>query len=182
MRSIRSCSTSNGPPVETSAIFLFNLTYYGYEAHWGNGFIMSGRNRHAPDDEAREYFPKMAAIKTCSMICSAGVALGMVISQAHAQTAGCVVMEVAGEDQAAFTNKSSPFVDKLRKENDPRGLGQQDATASLVRVPLPRPRERQRDTHDQDDAMDISNREKAFASGQNLTDYCSLKIESDTKR
>jgi hypothetical protein len=30
--------------------------------------------------------------------------------------------------------------------------------------------------------MNISTREKAFASGQSVADYCNLKIESDTKK
>jgi hypothetical protein len=123
-------------------------------------------------------------MKTCYMIWSASVALGIVISheQVQAQAPGCVVMEVALEDQAAFTKRTPPVVDRSGKENDPRGLAQQDATAPLVRVPLPRPREKQRDATDKDDAIDISTREKAFASGQSLADYCNLKIESDTKR
>jgi hypothetical protein len=72
------------------------------------------------------------------------------------------------------------IVDKPGKENEPRGLGQQDATAPLVGLLLPRPRGKQRGTTDKDD--DIAAREKAFASGQSLVDYCNLKIESDTKR
>jgi hypothetical protein len=60
----------------------------------------------------------------------AGAALGIVTShgQARAQAPGCVVMEVAVEDQEAFTQRSPPVVDKLGKENEPRGLGQQEAT------------------------------------------------------
>jgi hypothetical protein len=114
----------------------------------------------------------------------ASAALGIVTShgQAHAQAPGCVVVEVAVEDQEAFTQRPPPAVDKLGKVNEPRGLAQQDTTASLVRVPLPRPREKQRGAPDKDDAMDVSTREKAFASGQSLVDYCNLKIESDTKR
>ena len=30
--------------------------------------------------------------------------------------------------------------------------------------------------------MDISTRDKAFASGQSLADYCNLKIDNDAKR
>jgi hypothetical protein len=122
----------------------------------------------------------MAVMKTCGMILSvASAALGIVTShgQAHAQVPGCVVMEVPVEDQEAFTPRSLPVVDKAGKENEPRGLGQQDAALA---VPLPRPRGKQRGTTDKDD--DIATREKAFASGQSLADYCNLKIENDTKR
>ena len=84
----------------------------------------------------------MATTKTCCVIwCVSGAALGLVTShgQAHAQIPGCTAMEVAVEDQ--FTQRWSPVVDKSRKENEPRGIGQQDATAPLAGVPLPRPRE-----------------------------------------
>jgi hypothetical protein len=124
---------------------------------------------------------KMVTTKTYCVIWSvAGAALGIVTShgQAHAQAAGCEVMEVPVEDQ--FTRRSSPVVDKSGKENDPRGLAQQDATPPLAGVPLPRPRGKQRGTTDRDD--DIATREKAFAAGQDLADYCDLKIESDTYR
>jgi hypothetical protein len=125
----------------------------------------------------------MAVMKTYCVIWSAtGAALGMLTShgQAHAQTSGCVVVEVTVEDQ--FTQRWSPVVAKSPKENEPRGFGQQDATAPLTGVPLPRPREKQRDATDKDDPIVISAREKAFASGQSLVDYCNLKIETDTKR
>jgi hypothetical protein len=99
----------------------------------------------------------------------AGAALGVVTfhGQAQAQASGCVVMEVTVEDQT-FTQRSSPVVDKRGKENEPRRLGQQDATAPLVGVPLPRPRGKQRGTADRDDATNIATREKGFASGQSL--------------
>lgn len=125
----------------------------------------------------------MATTKTCCVIwCVSGAALGLVTShgQAHAQIPGCTAMEVTVEDQ--FTQRWSPVVDKSRKENEPRGLGQQDATAPLAGVPLPRPREKPRSATDQDDATTISTREKVFALGQSLADYCNLKIESDTNR
>jgi hypothetical protein len=125
----------------------------------------------------------MPAMKTfCRILAVASAALGIVTShgQARAQAPGCVVMEVTVEDQEAFTQRSPPVVDKLGKENEPRGLGQQEATVPLVGVPLPRPRGKQRGTTDKDD--DIATREKAFASGQSLADYCNLKIENDTKR
>ena len=129
---------------------------------------------------------KMAAMKTWGTIwCVASAALGIVTSygQAHAQASGCVVVDVAVEDQEAFTHKSPPVVDKLGKETEPRGLVQQDATAPLVGLPFaPRHRRDQRGTADKDDAMNISTREKAFASEQSLADYCNLKIERDTKR
>jgi hypothetical protein len=104
----------------------------------------------------------------------AGAALGVVTfhGQAHAQIPGCVATEVTVEDP--FALKSPPS-----KENEPGGLGQQDATAPLAGVPLPRPRGKQRST---DRADDVATREKAFALGQSLEDYCSLKIESDNKR
>jgi hypothetical protein len=98
---------------------------------------------------------KMAAMKTCCMIWSvACAALGIVASlgQAHAQVPGCVVMEVAGEDQ--FTQRLPPVVDKAGEENEPRGLAQQDATAAFVGVPLPRPRGKRRGTTDKDDDID----------------------------
>jgi hypothetical protein len=106
-------------------------------------------------------------MKTCCMIWSvARAALIIVIAQgqARAQTPGCTVMEVAGEDQAAFTQRSPSIVDRAGGESEPRGLAQQDTTATLVRVPLPRPREKQRD--DKDYATNLSTREKAFASGR----------------
>jgi hypothetical protein len=127
----------------------------------------------------------MAAMKTfCRILAVASAALGIIAShgQACAQAPGCVVMEVTGEDQEAFTQRSPPVVDKPGKENEPRGLGQQKATVPLVGLPLPRPRGKQRGTTDKDDATNIATREKAFASGQSLVDYCNLKIESDTKR
>ena len=124
----------------------------------------------------------MAAVRICRKISYvAGVALAFAMShgQAQAQASGCVVMEVTGEDKA-FTQRSPPVLDKLGKENEPRGFGQQEATAPLVGLPLPRPRGKQRGTADRDD--DIATREKAFASGQSLEEYCNLKIENDTKR
>ena len=125
-------------------------------------------------------------MKTCCPIWFvASAALGFVTShgQAHAQAPGCVVVEAAVEDQEAFTHKSPPVVDKLGKETEPRGLVQQDATAPPAGLPFaPRHRRDQRGTADKDDAMNISTREKAFASGQSLADYCNLKIESDTKK
>jgi hypothetical protein len=133
-----------------------------------------------------EHRGKMAAMKTCGIICCvATAALGIVSlhGQARAQTPGCTVMEVAGDDQAAFTQqRSPPVVDKARQENEPRALGRLDAAAPLVGFPLPRPRGRPRDDTDKDDATNISTREKAFAAGQSLADYCNLKIESATKR
>jgi hypothetical protein len=125
----------------------------------------------------------MAAMKTW-IWCVASAALGIVTfhGQARAQTPGCTAMEVTVEDQEAFIQRSPPVVDKAGGDNAPRALGQQDATDPLVRVPLPRPREKQRGTTDKDDAMNISTREKAFALGQSLTDYCNLKVENDTKR
>jgi hypothetical protein len=120
-------------------------------------------------------------MKTCGIIwCVASAALGIFASygQAHAQTPGCVVVEVLVEGQGAFTQKS-PSVDKPSKENEPSGLAQQDANAPLVRVPLPRPREKQRSATDKEDATEVSTREKAFALGQSLDDYCSLKIQSN---
>jgi hypothetical protein len=127
---------------------------------------------------------QIEAMKSCCMVWSvAGVALGIVTfyRQAHAQAAGCVVMEVTVEDQAAVTQRSPPIVDKAGEKNEPRGSVQQDATP-LVGFPLPRPRGKQRGAVDQDDSTNISIRERAFASGQSLADYCNLKIESDTKR
>ena len=124
----------------------------------------------------------MAAVRICRKISYvAGVALAFAMphGQARAQAPGCVVVEVTVEDQA-FTQRSPPVLDKPGKENEPRGLGQQDAAAPLVGLLLPRPRGKRRGTTDRDD--DIATREKAFASGQSLTDYCNLKIESDTKR
>lgn len=121
-------------------------------------------------------------MKTCGIIwCVASAALGIVTSygQAHAQAPGCVVVEVPVEGQGAFTQKSAPVVDKPSKENEPSGLAQQDPTAPLVRVPLPRPREKQRGAADKDDAMEVSTREKAFALGQSLEDYCNLRIQSN---
>jgi hypothetical protein len=79
----------------------------------------------------------------------------------------------------AFTQRSPPVVDKASGENKPRGIGPQDTTTPLVGVPLPRPRGNQRGITDRDD--DVATREKAFASGQSLADYCNLKIENDTK-
>ena len=120
-------------------------------------------------------------MKTCGIIwCVATAALGIVTSfdKAHAQAPSCVVMEVLVEGQGAFTQKSPP-VDKPSKENEPSGLAQQDANAPLVRLPLPRPREKQRGATDKDDATDVSTREKAFALGQSLEDYCNLKIQSN---
>ena len=125
----------------------------------------------------------MATVRICRKISYvAGVALAFAMShgQARAQTPGCTAMEVAVEDQDAFTQRPPPVVDKLGKENEPRGLGQQEATAPLVGLPLPRPRGKQRGTTDKDG--DIATRENAFASGQSLADYCNLKIESGTKR
>jgi hypothetical protein len=64
------------------------------------------------------YRAKMAAMKTCCLIWSvASAALGIVTShgQAHAQAPGCVVVEVAVEDQEAFTQRPPPAVDKLGK-------------------------------------------------------------------
>jgi hypothetical protein len=122
-------------------------------------------------------------MKTCCAIWSVARAALIIVTvqgQARAQTPGCTVMEVAGEDQAAFTQRSPPIVDRAGGENEPRGLAQQDATATLIRVPLPRPREKQRD--DKDYATNITSREKAFASGQSLADYCDLKIESETRK
>jgi hypothetical protein len=132
------------------------------------------------------YRGKMAAMKTCCMIWSvASATLGFVTSygQARAQAPGCVVVEVAVEDQEAFTRDSPPVVDKPGEENEPRGLVRQDAAAPLVGSPsAPRHRRDRRSTTGKDDAMNISTREKAFASGQSLADYCNLKIDSDTKR
>jgi hypothetical protein len=122
----------------------------------------------------------MAAMKTYCMVWSvASVALGIVgfHGQSRAQPPGCVVTEVAGEDQAAFTQRSPPMADKVGEEN---GTARQDDAAPLV--PLPRPRGKQRSATDQDDAMNISTREKAFASGQSLADYCNLKIKEEPTR
>jgi len=125
-------------------------------------------------------------MKTCCPIWFvASAALGFVTSdsQAHAQAPGCVVVEVAVEDQEAFTHKSPPVVDKLGKETESNGLVQQDVTAPLAGLPFaPRHRRDQRGAADKDDATNISAREKAFASGQSLADYCNLKIESGTKK
>src|ERR1700733_5969849 len=90
-----------------------------------------------------EHRGKMAAMKTCGIICCvATAALGIVSlhGQAIAQIPGCTVMEVAGDDQAAFTQQRAPPVAaKGGGENEPRGFAQLDAAAPLVGFPLPRP-------------------------------------------
>jgi hypothetical protein len=76
----------------------------------------------------------MAAMKTCCMIWSvASAALGIVAfhEQVRAQASGCVVLEVAVEDHEALTQRSPPIVDKPGKENEPKGLAQQDAAAPI---------------------------------------------------
>jgi hypothetical protein len=129
------------------------------------------------DSYAIESPGKMAATKPLFI-----VLLGIIVfyGQAHAQSPGCTVMEVGGEAQAVFTQGSPTVVDGGALDNALTALARQDNATALVRVPLPRPRDRLRD--DKDYAPNISARERAFASGQNLADYCNLKIKADKRK
>jgi hypothetical protein len=129
----------------------------------------------------------MAAMKTCSKIWSVvSISLGFVISytQPHAQAPACVVVEVMGEDQEASTQKLPPAVDKRGKEKAPKHLVQQAATDPLIgSPPALRFGDHQHGSTEKDEAgTNSSTREKAFASGQSLADYCNFKVETEKKR
>jgi hypothetical protein len=63
----------------------------------------------------------------CTIGSVASIALEVVIShgQAHAQAAGCIVVEVMADDQEAFRQKLPPALDKRGKEKIPKHTAQQ---------------------------------------------------------
>jgi hypothetical protein len=132
-------------------------------------------------------FGKIAAMKTCSTIWSVlGIALGFAVpnTQARAQAPACVVVEVMAEWQEASTQKLLPAVDKRGKEKAPKHLAQQATTDPLIGSP---PAlgfgDRQHGSTEKDEAGAHSSiREKAFASGQSLADYCNFKVDTERKR
>ena len=96
----------------------------------------------------------------CTIGSVASIALEFVLShgQAHAQAAGCMVVEVIAEDQEMFRQKLAPALEKRGKEKIPKHPAQQGTM---------------------DDAgTRHSVREVAFASGQRLADYCDFKISA----
>jgi len=68
----------------------------------------------------------MATVRICRKISYvAGVALAFAMShgQARAQTPGCTAMEVAVEDQDAFTQRPPPLLINWAKRTSQEGLG-----------------------------------------------------------
>ena len=124
-------------------------------------------------------------MKTCSTIWSVlGIALGFAVpnTQARAQAGlrGCG----SHGGQEASPQKLLPAVDKRGNEKGPKHLAQQATTDPLIGSP---PAlgfdDRQHGSMEKDEAGAHSSiREKAFASGQSLADYCNFKVETERKR
>jgi hypothetical protein len=88
--------------------------------------------------------------------------------QAYAQASGCVVMEVTMENREALTNELPPAIEKQHKKNRKQSA-QQGAIEALI----------ESGSADKDNGrITSSTRERAFASGQDLADYCSFKVET----
>ena len=106
----------------------------------------------------------------------ASVALGLFVPQGQAyaqaelqaQAPACVVVEVAVEDREEFTKKLPSPVGK-RDE----GKGSKLAVQGGKTEPL--------SGSSSSSAEKSSTREKAFALGQNMADYCKFKIEAETR-
>jgi hypothetical protein len=132
-------------------------------------------------------FGENAAMKSYSTIwCAVSIALGFVMpnTKACAQAPACVVVEVMAEKQEASTQILPPAVDKRGKEKAPKHLAQQATTDPLIGSP---PAlgfgDRQHGSSEKDDTgTNSSTREKAFASGQSLADYCNFKVETEKRR
>jgi hypothetical protein len=140
----------------------------------------------------------MAALKSLSSMPIIALGLVMLHGQAHAQAPGCLVMEAMVEDQKAparnlppledqeaYAHKMPTKVDKRGKEKTPKHLAQQGATEdSLVgSPPALQFSDGPHGSAGKDDAGTLSSaREKAFASGQSLSDYCNFKVETAEKR
>ena len=90
----------------------------------------------------------------------AGLASALVAlhSASFAQVSGCVAMEAMTEDQEAFTSESPPVVEAQHKGKRSKPPAQ----------------------HMDDKGTILSTRERAFASGQDLSVYCPLKVETRT--
>ena len=115
----------------------------------------------------------------CTIWSVASVALGFVMPHGHAQaqTPGCVVMEIPVEDRLAFTQKLPPAVDKGAKAKNSKQLVQQRPTDPVIGSP----NSFDDGQHRSDAGADFSVRERSFALGQNLADFCKHKIETETK-
>ena len=129
----------------------------------------------------------MAAMKICSEIWSLAIivaGLGLPHGQAHAQAPRCMVMEVIVEERAALAETFAAVVDQRGKEKRPRSARQQAKTQALIVSPSTRNADdlKRGSTVIDEAATNSSTREKAFASGQDLSNYCSFKIETDTER
>ena len=97
----------------------------------------------------------------CFKICfiaGLALALAMAHSPAHAQVSGCVAMEAMMEDQEASTSELPPVVEVQHKGKKPKPPAQ----------------------HMDDRGPTLSTRDRAFASGQDLTVYCPFKIDTQT--
>ena len=129
----------------------------------------------------------MAAMKICSEIWSLPIIVagwGLPPGQAHAQTPGCLVMEVIVEERAALAEQFAAVVDQRGKGKGPRSARQQGKTQTLIVSPSTRNVDdlKRGSTVIDEAATNLSTRENAFASGQDLSNYCSFKIEIDTER
>ena len=112
-----------------------------------------------------------------------GYGLGMPHGQAHAQAPGCMVMEVMLEEQGALAQNLSPAIDQQGKEKDPKPSQQRTTHPLIGSLSARKLGDRQHLSVEMNEATtNSSTREKAFASGQSLADYCNLKIETYTER
>jgi hypothetical protein len=108
----------------------------------------------------------------CSKICSLkGLALAFAMQhgQAYAQASGCVVMEVTMGNREALTNELPPAIEKQHKKKNRKQSAPQGAIEALI----------ESGSTDKDNGrITSSTQERAFASGQDLADYCSFKVET----
>jgi hypothetical protein len=88
------------------------------------------------------------------------------------------------EEQEASTQILPAAVDKRGKKKAPKHRAQQATTDPLIgSPPALRFGDRQHESSEKDDTgTNSSTREKAFASGQSLADYCNFKVETGKRR
>jgi hypothetical protein len=93
----------------------------------------------------------------------AGIALGVAIlhDSAHAQIAGCIVMEVSADQEPLKHEMPLPPIKRVKEKAQKHQLPPALADEAETRP---------------------STRETAFASGQSLADYCGLKVQPEDNR
>ena len=135
-----------------------------------NGQAPSRQVRHINESLARATWAGQSFCLVTSVALGLFVPEGQALAQAElqAQAPGCVVVEVAVEDREEFAQKKPSPVGK-RVEAKKSQLAVQGGKTEPI------------SGSSSSSTEDSSTREKAFAQGQNMADYCQLKIEAGTR-